>query len=51
MDTAPTMTDEQWREVILCVEREQQKSLQHMNTTRYDQLGEIITELKRCLQR
>jgi hypothetical protein len=50
MDTAPTMTDEQWREIILCVEREQQKSLQHMNTTRYDQLGEIITELKRCLQ-
>lgn len=50
MDTVPTMTDEQWREVILCVEREQLKSLQHMNTTRYDQLGEIITELKRCLQ-
>lgn len=50
MDTVPTITDEQWREVILCVEREQLKSLQHMNTTRYDQLGEIITELKRCLQ-
>jgi hypothetical protein len=50
MDTVPTITDEQWREVILCVEREQLKSLQHMNTTRYDQLGEIITELKKCLQ-
>ena len=50
MDTLPTMADEQWREVILCVEREREKSLQHMNTTRYDQLGEIITELQRCLQ-
>ena len=40
------MSKEQWQEVILCVKKEQEKSLQHMNKLKYNELSEILIQLQ-----
>ena len=40
------MSKEQWQEVILCVKKEQDKSLQHMNKPKYNELSEILIQLQ-----
>ena len=39
------MTQQQWQEVEAIVRKEQVRALQHQNTKRYDQLGEILDHL------
>lgn len=39
------MTNRQWQEVESIVRKEQVKTLQHMDTTRYDELSKILGEL------
>jgi hypothetical protein len=41
------MSKEQWQEVIQCVEKEQNKSLQHMNKPKYNELSEILIQLQK----
>jgi hypothetical protein len=41
------MSKEQWQEVILCVKKEQDKSLQHMNKPKYNELSEILAHLQK----
>ena len=41
------MSKEQWREVILCVKKEQEKCLQHMNEPKYNELSEILIQLQK----
>ena len=39
------MNQRQWQEVEAIVRKEQVQALQHMNTKRYDELGEILDQL------
>ena len=39
------MTERQWQEVESIVRKVQIEALQHMNTKRYDELGEILDHL------
>lgn len=39
------MTERQWQEVEAIVRKEQVQALQHMNTKRYNELGEILDHL------
>ena len=39
------MTQRQWQEVESIVRKEQERSLQHLNNTRYDELRPILDEL------
>ena len=39
------MNQRQWQEVEAIVRREQILALQHMNTKRYDELGDILDHL------
>jgi len=39
------MTNRQWQEVESIVRKEQVKTLQHMDTTRYDELSKILDEI------
>ena len=39
------MTQRQWQEVEAIVRKAQVEALQHMNTKRYEELGEILDEL------
>jgi len=39
------MTQRQWQEVEAIVRKEQVQALQHMNTKRYNELGEILDHL------
>ncbi len=41
------MSKEQWQEVIRCVLKEQDKSLQHMNKQKYRELNEILVHLQK----
>ena len=41
------MSKEQWQEVIQCVKKEQDKSLQHMNKAKYKELSEILVHLQK----
>lgn len=43
--TTTKMNQRQWQEVEAIVRREQTLSLQHMNTKRYDELGDILDHL------
>ena len=39
------MTQRQWQEVEAIIRKEQVRSLQHMDTKRYQELGEILDHL------
>jgi len=39
------LTERQWQEVEAIVRKEQVQALQHMNTTRYNELGVILDHL------
>ena len=39
------MNQRQWQEVESIIRAEQVRSLQHMNTKRYNELGEILNHL------
>ena len=39
------MTEQQWQEVEAIVRKEQVRALQHMNTKRYQELGDILDHL------
>lgn len=39
------VTEEQWQEVEAIVRKEQMRCLQHQNTKRYHELGEILNHL------
>ena len=39
------MTERQWQEVEAIVRKEQVRALQHMNTKRYQELGDILDHL------
>ena len=39
------VTEQQWQEVEAIVRKEQVRALQHMNTKRYQELGDILDHL------
>ena len=39
------MNQQQWQDVESIVRKEQVRALQHMNTKRYEELGEILDHL------
>jgi hypothetical protein len=39
------MTQQQWQTVEAIVRKEQERALQHMNTTYYNELGDILNHL------
>ena len=42
------MNQRQWQEVEAIVRKEQMRALQHQNTKRYDELGDILDHLYEC---